>query len=115
MTATPSRAERVAALEAEIVRLSGLLSQCQTRATVLDREVTMTRNRNRELTAANDKLVTQARGWAEEHCQLTRDLDLALKAQKQLDVFLVLLAQWRADPLRPYLPSIHLLTALELS
>ncbi|MGW4582024.1 hypothetical protein ACWELP_25355 [Rhodococcus aetherivorans] len=73
-------------------------------------ELAKCRERNRELVQRNDQLVRQVQGWADDHSRLTGQLDAALRSeaarQRVLDT-------WCTDPLRPYLPAIHLITALE--
>ncbi|ETT26270.1 hypothetical protein RR21198_3148 [Rhodococcus rhodochrous ATCC 21198] len=73
-------------------------------------EIAKLRERNRELVGRNDVLVQQVRDWADENGRLARRLDTALRTdaarRRVLDT-------WCADPVRPYLPAIHLITALE--
>jgi len=73
-------------------------------------EIAKLRERNRELVGRNDVLVQQVRDWADENGRLARRLDTALltdAARRRV------LDTWCADPVRPYLPAIHLITALE--
>ncbi|MGX4711671.1 hypothetical protein [Rhodococcus ruber] len=73
-------------------------------------EIARLRERNRELVGRNDVLVQQVRDWADENGRLARRLDTALRTdaahRRVLDT-------WCVDPVRPYLPAIHLITALE--
>ncbi len=73
-------------------------------------EIAKLRERNRELVGRNADLVRQVQRWADDNARLARDLDTALRTdaarRRVLDT-------WCADPARPYLPAIHLITALE--
>lgn len=73
-------------------------------------EIARLRGRNRELVGRNADLVRQVQRWADDNARLARDLDTALRtdaARRRI------LDTWCADPVRPYLPAIHLITAWE--